>query len=64
MTTKKYKTPLHRMKIQTFSNRLHNAMNSSSNLGFRLRLFLAGKLSALAKDGWITFTPVTTPEKK
>jgi hypothetical protein len=55
---KKYKTPLHRMKIKTFSNRIHNAMSSapSSNLGFRIRQFLAGKLSAVARDGWITFT--------
>ena len=48
---KKYKTPLYRMKLETFTKRL-----ASGKLGFRIRAFLAGKLSAVVHDGRIHFT--------
>jgi hypothetical protein len=51
---KTYKTKLSRMKVETFKERLANG-----NLGFRVRKFLNGELSAVVgADGWIHFSPV------
>ena len=51
---KVFKTKLCRMKVATFTERLANG-----NLGFRVRKFLNGELSAVVgADGKITFTAV------
>jgi hypothetical protein len=51
---KAYKTQLCRMKVATFTERL-----VSGNLGFRVRGFLNGQLSAVVgEDGWIHFSRV------
>ena len=46
-----YKTPLFRMKIETFLKRLLNA-----KYGNRVRQWLNGQLSARVIDGWIEFS--------